>query len=60
MSGSERARELRRRRHRTKKVPKLLAKAEKGSPAEKAAIADKLRRLTPGAEVIIAAHGLEE
>lgn len=60
MSGSERKRELRRRRHRKKKVAKLLGKAEKGSPAEKAVVVDKLRSLTPGADVIIAAHGLEK
>ncbi len=57
--GTERTRELRRRRHRKKKVAKLLNRAEKSSAAEKAAIVDKLRLLTPGADVIIAAHGLE-
>ena len=60
MSGSERKRELRRRRHRKKKVAKLVAKAGKASPADKAGIAEKLRRLTPGAEVLIAAHGIEK
>lgn len=58
--GSERERELRRRRHRKKKVTKLLAKAQKASQSDKIAIADKLRNLTPGAAVIIEKHGLEK
>ena len=57
--GTERTRELRRRRHRRKKVTKLLARAEKGSPAEKAVVVEKLRRLTPGADTIIANRNLE-
>lgn len=60
MSGSERKRELRRRRHRKKKVAKLLTKATKASAADKAGIVDKLRKLTPGADVLIDAHGLEK
>ncbi len=58
--GTERTRELRRRRHRKKQVTKLLAKAAKGSPAEKAVVADKLRKMTPGAHVLIEAHKLEK
>lgn len=57
--GSERNRELRRRRHRKKKVVKLLERAAK-SKADKTVIAEKLRNLTPGASQIIAAHGLEK
>ncbi len=57
--GTERTRELRRRRHRRKQVTKLLNKAEKASAADKAVIVAKLRRLTPGAGTIIASHGLE-
>lgn len=60
MSGSERKRELRRRRHRKKKVAKLLDRSKKASPADKATIVEKLRRLTPGADVLIEAHGLEK
>lgn len=56
--GTERTRELRRRRHRTKKVAKLLARAEKANPSDKAVVVDKLRKLTPGADAIIEAHGL--
>ncbi len=57
--GTERTRELRRRRHRSQKVTKLLAKAEKASAADKAVIAQKLRRLTPGGGVIVANNNLE-
>ena len=53
MAGSERRRELRRRRHRNSKVPKLIKRAENASATDKKVIADKLRALTPGAEVII-------
>ena len=58
MPASERRRELRRRRHRTKLYPKLVAKAEKGSAADREKIAAKLRRLTPGCETLIEAWGL--
>ncbi len=58
--GTERTRELRRRRQRKKKVSKLVERAAKASSADKAAIADKLRKLTPGAEVIIARHEIEK
>lgn len=57
---SERAKEIRRRRHRKQKLTKLKAKAEKGSVADKVAIAEKIRKLTPGAETIIARWELEE
>lgn len=53
--GTERTRELRRRRHRTKKVAKLLSKVKKG---DNSLIVEKLRRLTPGASTIVAEHGL--
>ena len=58
--GTERTRELRRRRHRKKQVNKFLLRAQKGGPAEKAAVVDKLRRLTPGADTIIRDRGLEK
>jgi hypothetical protein len=56
--GTERTRELRRRRHRKKAVIKLTKRAEKGSKADKAIVADKLRKLTPGASVIIERLGI--
>ena len=58
MAGTERKRELRRRRNRSKKLLLLQKKAEKSSKTEKAAIADKLRRLSPGAEQLIQAWKL--
>ncbi len=54
MAGTERQRELRRRRHRRKKLAILNRKATKGSKTEKGTIVEKLRRLTPGADTIIA------
>jgi hypothetical protein len=56
--GIERMRELRRRRHRRKKLTKLNHKFRKTNAAEHAAIAEKVRRLTPGAEVIIQNWGI--
>ncbi len=56
--GTERTRELRRRRHRKKAVAKLSKRAEKGSKADKAIIVEKLRKLTPGANEIISRLGL--
>ena len=60
MSGSERSRELRRRRHRKEKITQLKQRVGKASASEKVVIATKLRKLTPGAESIIASLGLEE
>jgi len=60
MPGSERQRELRRRRHRAKKIPALKKRAEKASASEKKVIAAKIRALTPGAEAIIKELGLEK
>lgn len=53
MAGSERQRELRRRRHRRKKVGLFARKLDKATVSEKGAMADKLRHLTSGAELII-------
>ena len=55
----ERMREIRRRRSRRKKLGILKRKAMKANASEKTAIAAKLRKLTPGADVIIANLGLE-
>lgn len=57
---TERVRELRRLRKRTEKLSKITRKAEKATPSEKAHLAAKLRRMTPGAEVVIANLKLEE
>jgi hypothetical protein len=53
VSCSERKRELRRRRHRRKKISIFSAKLAKATVSEKAIIAEKLRALTPGGEQII-------
>jgi hypothetical protein len=55
-----RHRELRQRRHRRKKLKMFKRRVSKATPSEKGHIAAKIRRLTPGAEIIISALGLEE
>lgn len=60
VSISERKQELKRRRHRRKKVKKWDQRVPKATVSERAAIADKVRRLTPGAEEVIARWGIEE
>ena len=55
---SERGKELKRRRHRRKKLAQLARKLEKATVSEKAAIAEKIRLLTPGGPVIIEKWGL--
>jgi hypothetical protein len=57
---SERQKELKRRRHRRKKMDHYKAKIEKASVSEKAHIAGKIRCITPGAEQIIEKYNLEE
>jgi hypothetical protein len=52
--GIERTRELRRKRHRKVKLATLKRRAEKASKSEKAVIAQKIRRLSPGAEQLLA------
>jgi len=56
-SGIERRREIRRLRTRRKKVAKLLARAKAGT-MDRSEVVRKLRRLTPGADVIIEREGL--
>jgi hypothetical protein len=51
---SERGKEIKRRRHRRKKLELLSKRLKKANTSERAVIADKLRKLTIGAEVIIA------
>jgi hypothetical protein len=60
VSCSERKRELRRRRHRTKKVATFAKKLAKATVSERAVIADKLRSLTPGGEQIVINWDLEK
>ncbi len=56
---SERRKEIKRRRHRRKKVSQFAKKLEKASVSERVAFAGKLRAMTPGSEVIINSWGLE-
>jgi hypothetical protein len=60
VSISERKKEVKRRRHRQKKLAHWKAKLPNASPAERAAIADKIRNLTPGCEKIIQDWGLQD
>ncbi len=53
MRSSERKRELRRRRHRARKIGVFARKLEKATVSEKGLIAEKLRALTPGGEEVI-------
>lgn len=60
MPGSERQREIRRRRKRLKAVAHLKSRLGKATTSEKGEIARKLRAMTPGAEVLIHDWQLEE
>ncbi len=60
MSLSERAKEIKRRRHRKAKIKELEKKLAAASPSDKAQIADKIRKLTPGADVILARNELQD
>jgi hypothetical protein len=57
---SNRMKEVKRRRHRRQKLAKFEAKVKKATTSERLTMATKLRRMTTGAEVIIARLGLEE
>lgn len=50
---SERAKEIKRRRHRRKKLVNISKKLKSAKPSERPLIAEKIRNLTPGADVII-------
>ena len=57
---SERGKEIKRRRHRRKKLKLLSTKLKKATASEKGIIAAKLRNLTAGAETIIERWKLRE
>lgn len=57
---SERGKEIKRRRHRRKKLTQLGKRLKKATVSEKAMIAAKIRNLTEGAEVIIDRWQLRE
>ena len=60
MSLSERKQELKRRRHRKKKLAVFARKLVTATVSEKSVIAEKIRRLTPGCEVVIEGWELEK
>jgi len=49
----ERKRELKRRRKRNKKLTRLAQRLKKATVSEKAMIADKVRKMTPGCDEIL-------
>ena len=57
---SNRMKEVKRRRHRRQKLAKVQSRLKKATTSEKLAMAEKIRRLTPGCEGIIARLGLED
>jgi hypothetical protein len=57
---SNRMKEVKRRRHRRQKLAKYQAKLKKATTSEKLAMAEKLRRMTPGCETLISRMGLTE
>ncbi len=60
MSLSERKQELKRRRHRKKKLAVFARKLAKATVSEKTVIAEKIRGLTPGCETVIENWELEK
>jgi hypothetical protein len=60
VSLSERKQELKRRRHRKKKLKVFARKLVKATVSEKTVIAEKIRSLTPGCEVLIQTWELEK
>lgn len=57
---SNRMKEVKRRRHRRKKLTKLEGKVKKATTSEKLVIAEKLRKMTPGCNDLIVRMGLED
>ncbi len=60
MPSSERRKEINRRRHRRKKVAQFAKKLSSATVSERAGIAEKLRSMTPGGQVIVDAWELEK
>ena len=57
---SNRRKEIKRRRHRKQKVAKFALTLKKATQSERLVIATKLRKMTAGAEVLIARMGLDD
>ena len=60
MGISERGKEIKRRRHRRKKLAQLAKRLEKATVSERASIAAKIRHLSPGGRKIVDQWGLKE
>ena len=60
MPSSERRKEIKRRRHRRKKVAQFAKKLKSATVSETATIADKLRSLTPGGNAVVKNWKLEK
>jgi hypothetical protein len=56
---SDRKQEIKRRRHRRKKFEHFKLRLKKATTSEKGVMAEKLRKMTPGAEEIIEHLGLQ-
>ena len=56
---SDRKQEIKRRRHRRKKLEHFKLRLKKATTSEKGVMAEKLRKMTPGAEEIIERLGLQ-
>jgi hypothetical protein len=52
--------EVKRRRHRKQKLVKLQSRLKKATTSEKLVMAEKIRKLTPGCDGLIARMGLED
>lgn len=57
---SERKKEIKRRRHRQKKLKQLRERLEKSRPSMRASVAEKVRHLTPGGPGLLKVWGYEE
>ena len=57
---SNRMKEVKRRRHRKQKLAKMQTKLKKATTSEKLAMAEKLRKMTTGCDVLIGRMGLED
>jgi hypothetical protein len=60
VSISERKKELKRRRHRKKKLDIFSRKLKTATVSERGVMAEKIRGLTPGCEVIVSRWELEK
>jgi len=57
---SERRKEIKRRRHRRVKMAQWIRQLKSAKVSERTLIAEKIRALTPGADIVIANLGLDE